>query len=44
MTGYIQEPRLKILVKYQLGHNGSRVPHPILTAYDLFLPLDVPSS
>ena len=32
MTGYIQEPWLKILVKSQLGHKGLRVPHPILAA------------
>ena len=33
MTGYIQELRLKILVKFQSGHKSSRVPHPILAAY-----------
>ena len=26
---YIQEPRLKILVKIQFGHKGLWVPHPI---------------
>ena len=30
MTGYIQEPRLKILFKFQTGHKGLWVPHPIL--------------
>ena len=32
MTGYIQEPRLKILVKFQSGHKGLLVLHPILAA------------
>ena len=32
MTGYIQEQRLKILVKFQSGHKGLWVPHSILAA------------
>ena len=32
MTGYIQELRLKILVKFQLGHKGLWVPYPIQAA------------
>ena len=32
MTGYIQELWLKILVKFQSGHKGLWVPHPILAA------------
>ena len=32
MTVNIQEPRLKILVKFQSGHKGLWVPHPILAA------------
>ena len=32
MTGYIQEPRLKTLVQFQLGHKGLWVPNPILAA------------
>ena len=33
MTSYIQEPGLKILVKFQSSHKSSWVPHPILAAY-----------
>ena len=32
MTSYIQEPMLKILVKFQLGHKGLWGPHHILAA------------
>ena len=32
MTGYMQEPRLKILVKFQSGHKGLWIPQPILAA------------
>ena len=32
MTGYIQELRLKILVKFQSGHKGLWVPHSTLAA------------
>ena len=33
MTIYIQEPRLKILVKFQSEHKSLWVPHPILAAW-----------
>ena len=42
--GFIHEPRLKILVKFQLGHKGLWVPTPSWLHNDLFLPPDVPSS
>ena len=32
ITGYIQETWLKILVKFQSGHKGLWVSHPILAA------------
>ena len=32
LTSYIQEPLLKILVKFQLRHKGLWVPHPFLAA------------
>ena len=34
-TAYIQEPRLKNLVRFQSGHKGLRVPHPMLLLFRL---------